>query len=73
MSVQNLRIREAVGDCTKTLIDIHFQHFSIIMANIGIEKMLICTTFEGGGSEKVYVLYICENADIFGWPFIASL
>ncbi len=25
------------------------------MANFGFEKMLMCTLFEGGGSEKVYV------------------
>ncbi len=29
--------------------------------------MLMCTRFEGGeGSEKVYILYTCENVDIFG-------
>ncbi len=36
--------------------------------------MLVCTLsgWEGGGSEKVYILfkYTCENVEIFGWPQI---
>ncbi len=37
----------------------------------GVEKCLIYTQFlKGGeGSEKVYVLYTCENIDIF-WPLL---
>ncbi len=33
--------------------------------------LLICALFEG--SEKVYVLYICENVDNFEWPLVACL
>ncbi len=32
-------------------------------------KMLMCTLFfGGGGSQKVYGLYTCENVDIYGRP-----
>ncbi len=44
------------------------------MAIFDIEKMLMCTFFEGGeGSEKVYALYICINVGIFVWPLTLIL
>ncbi len=30
--------------------------------------MLMCTLSEGGGGQKKYVLYTCENIDNYGWP-----
>ncbi len=30
--------------------------------------MFMHTLFEGAGSEKMHVLYICENVDIFVLP-----
>ncbi len=59
------------------LISVHFQYFSLIfiifMAIFGIEKMVMCSLFEGGrGSEKVYVLYTLESLDIFGWRLTAT-
>ncbi len=54
------------------LIPIHFQYFRhifiIFMAIVDFEQMLMCTLFEGEGSERVWVLYTCENINIFGWP-----
>ncbi len=38
------------------------------MTSFGFEILLMCTHFEGQSeSEKVYILYIYENVDIFGW------
>ncbi len=54
----------------------HFNIFFIhFVAIFGIEKILMCT-FMTGGSENVYVLYICEHIDIFAYnlgPFIVVI
>ncbi len=41
------------------------------MKMFGFEKMLMCIIVEGGGGmNKCYVLYTCENVNNFGWPLI---
>ncbi len=54
------------------LIPVQFQQFSLIciifMAIFALKKCW-CTHFRG--SEKVYILYTCENVDIFRWPLSA--
>ncbi len=38
------------------------------MGIFGIQKMLMCTLFWGGGGyQNVYGLYTHENVDIYGW------
>ncbi len=63
--------------CKKMLNPIHIlitfysNHANIIifMAILALKKMLMCTHFgKGGGGLKKYVMYICENVDIFGQP-----
>ncbi len=55
---------EVCGD--KMLIPIHF-HDIKLMFIIYIDVVLMTSRYEEGGSEKVYVLNTCENANIF-WP-----
>ncbi len=59
----------------KMLIPVHFQHFRLIfiilIAIFGFEKIFMSARVDGG--EKVYVLYTCENVDIFGWSLTVPI
>ncbi len=67
LSLQNILFSGERRSMEKNVDSIHFQHFSPFFI-ICIANLLMCTLFEGEGSEKVYVLYTNLNVDNYGQP-----